>query len=80
MEAIGKLDVTCDRLPFFSSHLCFKNKSDQLLCVGFFIGNEKWVAGWDYSDSSGELYDALQDAGFVEPLSPEPVLQPQTAR
>jgi hypothetical protein len=80
MEAIRKLDVSYDRLPFFPSHLCFRNKSSRLLCMGFFIGNEKWVAGWDYSDSSGELYDALQNAGFVGPPSPEPAKQPQLSR
>jgi hypothetical protein len=76
MKAIRKLDVSYDCLPFFENHLCFKNKSSQLLCMGFFIGNEKWVAGWDYSDSSGEFYGALQDAGFIGPSSLEPVLQP----
>jgi hypothetical protein len=80
MKAIRKLDVSYDRLPFFSSHLCFKNKSSRLLCMGFNIGNEKFVAGWDYADKSGELYDALQNAGFVGPPSPEPAQQTQSSR
>jgi hypothetical protein len=80
MEAIRKLDVSYDRLPFFPSHLCFRNKSSRLLCMGFSIGNEKTVMGWDYIDSSGELYDALQDAGFVGPPSSEPAQQPQLSR
>jgi hypothetical protein len=55
------------------SHLRFRDKSGRVLCLEYFLSRYgKTINGCQYIDKSGDLYDAMQRAGFVGPPIPEP--------
>jgi hypothetical protein len=73
MEAIKKLDVSFKwKYPQkITGHLRFKTKSDHVFgMILSFIGGKE-IEGMDFTDKTGVLYDALQNAGLIEPPTPK---------
>jgi hypothetical protein len=65
MRVIRQLRISPDNMVAVSSHLCFKAKSGDVFCTDLCFGRGKEVVGWDYAETTGAFFDALDSAGLV---------------